>query len=396
MSKGYISRAIEPELLAAAKEFPVLVVTGARQTGKSTLLRHAFPRAAYVTLDDPLTRQAALEDPRTFLARAPQLIIDEIQSLPELLPHIKIAVDADRHAHGHFLLTGSQVFPLMSGIGESLAGRAAIYHLRPFSCAEMRWDTDTPQTCFQKIFNGFYPEILAHSADSRRFFSSYVQTYLERDIRLLTAVHDLRLFQAFVELLAARVGALLNLNEIAKEVGVSFPTARRWLSLLESTGIVFLLRPFSRNITRRVTKSPKLYFGDTGLVTWLLRYPNAETLQIGPHSGALFENLVILELLKHRDNHALNYEFFFYRDSSANEIDLVLDAGVSLSLIEIKQTATPRAEHFKTIKNLFPLFPNATGYVCSLTAAEETFSANLFSIPFHTLIEKIPNYSPAR
>jgi predicted AAA+ superfamily ATPase len=178
-------------------------------------------------------------------------------------------------------------------------------------------------------------------------------------------------------------------NEIAKEAGVSFPTARRWLSLLESTGIVFLLRPSSRNITRRVTKSPKLYFGDTGLVAWLLRYPNAETLQTGPHSGALFENLVILELLKRRDNHALNLEFFFYRDSNANEVDLVIDAGASLSLVEIKQTATPRAGHFKTIKKLLPLFPKATGYVCSLTGEEEPVSAGLFSIPFHALAEKV-------
>jgi len=385
MLENYIRREIEPEIRAAAAQFPVLVLTGARQTGKSTLLRHIFPEADYVTLDDPLTRQAAQEDPRTFLARASQIIVDEIQRFPELLPRIKIAVDADRHAHGCFLLTGSQVFPLMAGVGESLAGRAAIYRLHPFSCAEMHWCEDTPQSCFQKIFNGFYPEILAHGAAPRRFFAAYVQTYLERDIRLLTAVQDLRTFQAFVELLAARVGALLNLNEAAKECGVSFTTARRWLSLLESTGIVFLLRPFSHNITRRVIKSPKLYFGDTGLAAWLLRYPDAETLRAGPQSGALFENLVVLELLKLKANLALNCEFFFYRDSNANEIDLVVDTGGAPSLIEIKQTATPRMEHFKTIKALSPLFPDATGYVVSLTTKQEQLAEHLFSVPFHAL-----------
>lgn len=389
MKNKYVIREIQQEISAAVQQFPVVVVTGARQTGKSTLLLHLFPQAEYLTLDDPLTRQAAQEDPRTFLTRAPQMIIDEIHNLPELLPYIKIAVDAKRRANGRFLLTGSQVFPLMAGLGESLAGRAAVYRLHPFSCSELGWRPLTAADCFRKLFTGFYPEIAAHQADRNRFFASYVQTYLERDIRQLTAVHDLRLFQNVIELLAARIGCLLNLNEIAKEAGVSFSTVQRWLSLLESTGLVFLLRPYSRNMTRRIVKSPKLYFGDTGLIAWLLRYPDPELLRFGPQSGAFFENLVVLECLKRKANFARNTELFFYRDSNRNEIDLVVDAGPNVTLVEIKQSATPRSEHFHTLSRMLPLFPGAHGYVASPIEKEEPYSASLSAIPWHTLAARM-------
>ena len=228
-----------------------------------------------------------------------------------------------------------------------------------------------------------------HGADRNRFFASYVQTYLERDIRLLTAVHDLRLFQNVVELLAARVGCLLNLNEIAKEAGVSFSTVQRWLSLLESTGLVFMLRPYSRKMTRRVVKTPKLYFGDTGLAAWLLRYPDPELLRGGPQSGAFFENLVVLECLKRKASLARNAELFFYRDSNRNEIDLVVEAGSSVTLVEIKQSATPRAEHFSTLSRLLPLFPKARGYVAAPIAKDEPFSSALSAIPWHTLAARV-------
>jgi len=389
MKAKYVAREIEKEIIAAARQFPVVVLTGARQTGKSTLLQHVFPKATYVTLDDPLIRQAAREDPRTFLAGARQMIVDEIQLLPDLLPYIKMAVDADRRSTGRFLLTGSQIFPLMADLGESLAGRAAVYRLHPFSCIESQTRSGTPATCFRRLFEGFYPEVVVHGVDRNRFYASYVQTYLERDIRLLTAVHDLRLFQNIVELLAARIGGLLNLNELAKEAGVSFSTVQRWLSLLESTGLVYLLRPYSRNITRRVVKSPKLYFGDTGLAAWLLRYLDSETLRHGPQSGAFFENLVVLECLKHKSNVGINAELFFYRDSNHNEVDLLIDKGPAVTLVEIKQTATPRAEHFGTMKNLSSLFPNANGYVACLSAKEEPFSATFSAIPWHMLAARI-------
>jgi uncharacterized protein len=395
MKSTYVPRDIEKELIAATRQFPVLVLTGARQTGKSTLLKHLFPKVAYATLDDPFTRQAAQEDPRSFLTQAPRIVIDEIQHLPGLLPHIKVLVDADRRNAGRFLLTGSQIFPLMAGLGESLAGRAAIYHLQPFSHRELGNPPLSVERCFQRIFNGFYPDVVAHGVDRNRFFSSYVQTYLERDIRLMTAVHDLKLFQNLIGLLAARIGNLLNLNELAKEAGISATTVRRWISLLEATGLVVLLRPYFGNPTKRIVKSPKLYFGDTGLAAWLLRYPTAESLRHGPQSGAFFENLVLLECLKHQANFAAAGELFFYRDSNHNEIDLVVASGSATHLVEIKQTATPKAAHFDAIQRLLPLFPHPQAYAVLASFKEERLSAHLSALPWPQIAARVfPGTAP--
>ncbi len=385
MKSTYVSRDIEPELRAAARQFPVVVLTGARQTGKSTLLQHLFPNVAYVTLDDPFTRQAAHEDPRSFLAQAPRLVIDEIQQAPDLLPHVKVLVDADRRNAGRFLLTGSQAFPLMAGLGESLAGRAAIFQLLPFSQHELGHAALSVDRCFQRIFDGFYPDVVAHGVDRNRFYSSYVQTYLERDIRLMTAVHDLKQFQNLVGLLAARIGNLLNLNELAKEAGVSAPTVRRWIALLETAGLIYLLRPYSGNLSKRIVKSPKLYFGDTGLAAWLLRYPTAESLRHGPQSGAFFENLVLLECLKHQANFGAAGELFFYRDSNHNEIDLVVETGAITHLVEIKQTATPKAAHFDVLRRLQPVFPRSQACLATAASKEERLSAQLVARPWSQL-----------
>jgi hypothetical protein len=388
--KKYLHRAIEKEIQAAAKEFPVVVLTGPRQTGKSTLLQKLFPSHEYVTLDDPLTRKSAQDDPRFFLSRSEQMIIDEIQHLPELLPYIKIAVDKDRHQYGRFLLTGSQFFPLMAGLTESLAGRAALYELLGFSSEELpSIDFSRPEPCFKAIFNGFFPEIAVHGADRNRFYSSYLQTYLERDIRQIASVHDLKVFQNFLELLAARAGNLLNLNEIAKEAGVSFTSARRWLSLLESTRIVYLLRSYAKNISKRVVKHPKLYFTDTGLLAFLLRYPDSETLRSGPQAGALFENLVVTEFLKLKGNHNLNFELYFYRDSNHNEVDVVIDRGASSDLLEIKLTQTPRAEHFSTLKQMAGLLPRSRGRLLSFTRHRESISEKIESIPWTDFLKSL-------
>ena len=385
MKSDYIPRDIEQELSVSARQFPVVVLTGARQTGKSTLLKHLFPNVAYVTLDDPFTRQAAQEDPRSFLTQAPRLVIDEIQHAPDLLPHVKVLVDADRRNTGRFLLTGSQAFPLMAGLSESLAGRAAIFQLLPFSHHELGHPDLAVERCFRRIFDGFYPDVVAHGVDRNRFFSSYVQTYLERDIRLMTAVHDLKQFQNLVGLLAARIGNLLNLNELAKEAGVSAPTVRRWIALLETAGLIYLLRPYSGNLSKRIVKSPKLYFGDTGLAAWLLRYPTAESLRHGPQSGAFFENLVLLECLKHKANFGAAGELFFFRDSNHNEIDLVVDTGTAIHLVEIKQTATPKAAHFDVLRRLQPLFLRSQACVATAASKEERLSAQLVARPWSQL-----------
>lgn len=382
--KKYVHRKLEKELKAAVREFPVVVLTGPRQTGKSTLLQNTFPKYHYVTLDDPLTRKLAHDDPYLFLSRAKKMVIDEIQYLPGLLAFIKIVVDRTRHDNGRFILTGSQYFPLMAGISESLAGRAALYELLCFAVEEFpkTQGIENIKTVFTAMFNGFYPEVVVHGADRNRFYASYLQTYLERDIRQITSVHDLKVFQNFLELLAARAGGLLNLNEISKECGVSFTSARRWLSLLENTRMVYLLRPFTANVSKRIVKSPKLYFTDTGLLAYLLRYPSPATMQKGPQAGAFFENFILAEILKYKFNRNLNFEIYFYRDSNHNEIDIVLDYGVSVKLLEIKLTATPREEHLSAIKKTIKEFKNAKGYLVSFSEEEVRAVANVALLPW--------------
>jgi predicted AAA+ superfamily ATPase len=362
----YVHREIEKELLAAAKEFPVVVLTGPRQTGKSTLLQKLFPKHAYFTFDDPLTKKMAKDDPVNFLQQEPMMVIDEIQYLPEILPFVKMAVDKDRHNNGRYILTGSQMFPLMAGLSESLAGRSALHELLGFSLNEASFFANGKvKDLFNIMFHGFFPEIAVHGADRKRFLSSYLQTYLERDIRQVTSVQDLKIFQNFLELLAARVGGLLNLNEIAKECGVSFTTARRWLSLLEATRMVYLLRPYHKNITKRIVKSPKLYFTDTGLLSFITRYPDFSTMQSGPMAGAFFENMIVAELLKMKFNYNLDYELYFYRDSNHNEVDIVLDYGLSAKLLEVKLTSTPQAQHLDVLNKIVNVIKNSCGYLLS-------------------------------
>lgn len=349
--KKYIPREIEESILSRSREFPVIVLTGPRQTGKSTLLKHLFSEYKYVTLDDPLTRSIAKEDPTLFLQnnKAP-LIIDEIQYAPEILSYLKIEVDKNRDKSGQYILTGSQIFPLMQGVSESLAGRAALFELLGISMKELSLRKKCPlDFCYNAIFKGFYPDICIHSVDSSAFYSSYVQAYLERDIRQVRAVHDLTVFQNFLEILAARAGSLLNIMDVSKECGVSSTTIKNWLGVLEQSRMIYLLRPYSRNISKRVIKSPKIYFTDTGLLAYLLRYPNAEILQRGPASGAIFENFIVMEFLKYKWNYNLRFELFFYRDSNKNEIDLVLDLGYKRVGVEIKKTMTPGKEHAKVL-----------------------------------------------
>ena len=385
--KKYVHRVLEKELTAAAKEFPVVILTGPRQTGKSTLLQKTFREHNYVTLDDPLTRKQAHEDPKLFLSRSDKMVIDEIQYLPTLLPFIKIAVDRTRRKNGHFILTGSQYFPLMAGISESLAGRAVLYDLLGFSLEEVPLlkKLQNMDAAFAAMFHGFFPEIVVHSVDRNRFYGSYLQTYLERDIRQITSVHDLKVFQNFLELLAGRAGALFNLSEISKECGISFASARRWLSLLETTRIVYLLRPYTRNVSKRVIKSPKLYFTDTGLLAYLLRYPDPLTMQKGPQAGAFFENFILGEILKYKFNHGLNFDVYFYRDSNHNEIDFVLDYGLLTRLVEIKLTLTPRHEHFAVLKKTVKEFKNAYGYLVSFAREHAPVAKNVTMLPWQEI-----------
>lgn len=378
-------------MLEAVTEFPALVLTGPRQTGKSTLLQKIFPTHAYTTFDDPFTRKLAHDDPELFLSNSKKMVIDEMQYVPELLPFIKMAVDRDRRNAGRYILTGSQYFPLMNGVSESLAGRAALYELLPFSSEEIpgKKDFSGIRGTFSAMFNGFFPEIVVHGALRDRFYGSYLQTYLERDIRQISSVHDLKVFQNFLELLAARAGNILNIHELSKEAGVSFTSARRWISLLESTKILYLLRPFTKNVTGRVIKSPKVYFTDTGLLAYILRYQDPVTMSTGPQAGAFFENLVLAEILKLKYNYNMNFEAYFYRDSNHNETDFVLDFGTNLKMIEVKLSSTPNEKHITWLKKAVAMFRNSSGYLISFAGHKGQLAKNIVSISWDGLKEVI-------
>lgn len=367
---GYISRSLEKIVSEVTKEYPVILVTGPRQVGKTTMLQKLMEgtQRGYVSLDDLSERNLAKSDPELFLQlHKPPILIDEVQYAPELFTYIKIHVDRE-HNPGDFWLTGSQVFKLMRGVQESLAGRVAVLSLTSLSQAEIcdgkmepftvdidalltrakeRKQADTREI-FNRIFRGSMPAIVSgRNSNSQIFYSSYLSTYIERDVKELADAIDSLKFLSFITAVAARCSQMLNVADIARDADINQKQAKDWLGILETLGIIFYLHPYSNNLLKRLVKTSKLYFYDTGLVCYLTKWSSAETLESGAMNGAVLENYVVAEIMKTYLNSGKEPFMYYYRDKDAKEIDIVLEHDGVLNPLEIKKTSNPKAELVK-------------------------------------------------
>lgn len=397
----YISRTIEKKVKELTKEFKVLVVTGARHVGKSTMLKHCDPKRTYVSLGKPNIREFANSEPELFLQRykAP-VIIDEIQYAPILLDYIKEIVDNSKK-RGLYWLTGSQPFHLMKNVSETLAGRAAIINMLGLSINEKQNATDIPiifnddylnqkrqnskklslQKVFELIHKGSYPELYAgHISDLEVYYNSYLQTYIERDIRALTTIENENSFIKFMRIVAAKTGQVVKYNQLALEAGISQPTAKKWMSLLITSGIVYLLEPFYENLTKRLTKMPKLYFYDTGLCAFLCGWSSPKVLEQGAMNGAFFENMVVTEILKNYLNNGKKPSFFFYRDTEQKEIDLIIEQNQQLFPVEIKLTASPNKSMVKNF-SILPEEKYTSGALICMVSEDYPITSKVNAIP---------------
>ncbi len=335
-----IPRQAAPVLQKLALGYPILAITGPRQAGKTTLAQTTFPDKRYLSLEDPDQRAFAEEDPRAFLARLPQgAILDEAQRCPALFSYLQTRVDREKKM-GQFVLTGSQQFGLLSNLTQTLAGRVGMVQLLPFSLQEMQQGELAIHDLDDLMWRGMYPPVHDRQLAPEQWFANYLVTYVERDVRQLIEVQNLSLFQRFIKLCAARCGQLLNLSSLASDCGVSHNTVRAWISVLEASYVVFLLQPHHQNFGKRLVKTPKLYFVDTGLAAFLLGIRDPQHLSIHSARGALFENFVISELLKRRYNQGLPSNLFFWRNNAGDEVDLLIEQGEQLIPVEIKSGQT--------------------------------------------------------
>jgi Predicted ATPase (AAA+ superfamily) len=341
-----INRIAEKTIRNLLRGFPIVTLTGPRQSGKTTLARAVFKNKPYASLEEPDLREAASDDPRSFLARFPKgAVLDEVQRCPGILSYLQTRVDIDGRM-GLYILTGSQQFGLMSGITQSLAGRTAFVELLPFATRELTGVGKLPANIDAMMLTGCYPPIYDRSLDPASWYSAYVTAYVERDVRQMLKIHELETFQRFVRLCAGRAGQLLNLSSLATECGITHNTAKAWISVLEASYLVFLLRPHSINFNKRLVKMPKLYFYDVGLAAWLLGIRTTEQMVTHPLRGNIFETFIISELIKSKLNRGEKPSFFFWRDSNGNEVDLIVEQGINLMPIEIKSGRTLTHESF--------------------------------------------------
>ena len=345
-----IERELKEKLVYLSTKFPFVLVTGPRQSGKSTLVRQAFANYQYVSLEELDNRHFAEEDPRGFIAQYPEkTIIDEVQRVPNLLSYLQTHTDLVGQT-SMYILTGSQNFQLLSSVDQSLAGRVAILTLLPFSHTEMKNGRILPTSVDEEIFNGCYPRLYDNKLSATDYYPSYINTYVERDVRSIKDIGNLSDFTKMIKLCAGRIGQLLNMSSLATECGVTIPTINSWLSILQSSYIIYLLQPDYKNFSKRLVKTPKLYFYDTGLACSLLEIKTKSQVSTHYLRGGLFENMVINEFMKHSFNIGERPSFTFWRDSNGNEVDLLINKGNHVEAIEIKSGQTYSTDFFKNLK----------------------------------------------
>jgi predicted AAA+ superfamily ATPase len=343
-----IQRVIKNKIFQLADKFPIISVTGPRQSGKTTLIKAMFPEYLYQSLEDPDTRLLAVTDPRKFLGSKNRMIIDEIQRAPELFSYLQTNTD-EANINGQYIISGSQSFLLNHHISQSLAGRVAIFNLMPLSIQELVLHGHERKKYESFVFKGFYPRLYDKNIDPFDFYPNYIQTYLERDVRLLQNIHDLTIFIRFLKLCAGRIGQLLNITSLANDCGISVNTAKSWISVLEASYIIFMLQPHFKNFNKRLVKMPKLYFIDTGLASSLLEIQSENQLTTHYLRGVLFENFILSEFIKTRLNQGLRNNCYFWRDNKGTEIDCIIDNGNNLIPVEIKSGNTFNTDFYKNL-----------------------------------------------
>lgn len=390
-----IQRTLAKKVIALARKFPVVSITGPRQSGKTTLARMIFKDLAYINLEEPNEREFALQDPKGFLRRFPKgIILDEIQKAPALLSYLQGLVDQD-DSPGRFILTGSQQFQLMNKVSQTLAGRTAIVNLLPFSLDELLgtlrpdpWEITThpkkrkkPSFPLEKIlYQGLYPRIHDKGLEAQDWLSAYYRTYIERDVREVTNIGNLETFQRFVRLCAGRSGQLLNLSSLAADCGISHTTAREWISVLNTGFIIHLLSPHYTNFSKRIIKSPKLYFLDTGLLCYLLRIRDPEDIMTHPLKGAIFETYVLSELYKAFIHRGETAPLYFWRDRTGHEVDILIDTGKSLIPIEVKSGETLTTSSFDGLRFYTSFGPPASSSGVLIYGGDELYQRENFVI----------------